>query len=137
VTPVETRSAPSPAQLRWFGLILAAVFGLVGALVWWHHAAVAAQGLWAAGLGLALAYYAVRPLRVPLYLAWMQLVAPIGWVVTHAALALIFYGLITPLGGLLRLVTRDRFGLRRDPSAASYWTAHDPGGDTARYFRQT
>jgi hypothetical protein len=89
------------------------------------------------GLGLAALYYAVRPLRVPLYLGWMQLVAPVGWVVTHAVLALIFYGLITPIGGLLRLATRDRFGVRRDPSAKSYWTAHDPGGDTARYFRQT
>ena len=67
----------------------------------------------------------------------MQAVAPIGWVVTHLVLATIFYGLITPMGAIMRLFGRDRLHRSFDASAESYWIAHDPSGDTARYFHQT
>ena len=96
-----------------------------------------ARVLWGFGLGLAALYYALPPLRLPLYLGWMRAVAPIAWVVTHLVLALIFYGLITPLAAIMKLFGRDRLDRGFDPAAESYWSAHDPGGDTSRYFRQT
>ncbi len=135
---LEIRRLPTPADLRWFGLIMAAVFGVLGGVLWWQLEAVAvARVLWALGLGLMLLYYLIPPLRLPLYLGWMHGVAPIGWLVTHLVLGIIFYGLITPMGLIMRLFRRDRLQRKRDPSKESYWQDHDPGGDTARYFRQT
>ncbi len=117
---------------------MAAVFGVLGGVLWWQLEAVAvARVLWALGLGLMLLYYLIPPLRIPLYLGWMLGVAPIGWLVTHLVLGLIFYGLITPMGVIMRLFRRDRLQRKLDASAESYWQGHDPGGDTARYFRQT
>jgi hypothetical protein len=137
VTAVEIPTSPRRSDLRWFGVVVASFFGLLGGLFWWHDAIVAARVLWGVGFGLAALYYALPPLRLPLYLGWMHAVAPIGWVVTHLVLASIFYGLITPMGAIMRLFGRDRLHRGFDASAESYWSAHDPGGDTARYFRQT
>ncbi len=117
---------------------MAAVFGVLGGVLWWQLEAVAvARVLWALGLGLMLLYYLIPPLRLPLYLGWMHGVAPIGWLVTHLVLGLIFYGLITPMAVIMRLFRRDRLQRKLDASEESYWQGHDPGGDTARYFRQT
>lgn len=135
---IEINRTPSRAERRWFGVIVLVFFGILGGIAWWQFAAAAwARGLWGAGLLLAAAYYAIPPLRLPFYLLWMHAAAPIGWLVSHAVLAIIFYGLITPMGVLMRLFGRDAMSRRFEPARASYWTEHDPGGDTARYLRQT
>ena len=136
-TATEIRTSPSPSDLRWFGVIVATFFGLLGALIGWWGGGTASRILWGVGLGLAALYYALPPLRLPLYLGWMRAVAPIAWVVTHLVLALIFYGLITPIGAIMRLFGRDRLHRDFDPAVESYWSAHDPSGDMARYFHQT
>jgi len=137
VALIEIRS-PSRTDLRWFGAIVLAFFGIVAGIAWWSfHAAGAARGLLATGALLAAAYYAIPPLRVPLYLLWMHAVAPIGWLVSHAVMAFIYYGLIAPMGLGMRLFGRDTMARRFEPAAGTYWTEHDPGGDPARYLRQS
>ncbi len=42
-------------------------------------------------------------------------------------LLLLFYGLLTPLAVLLRLLRVDVIGRRFDPRAASYWHERGPG----------
>ena len=77
---VDFNRAPSKNELRWFGLIVLAFFVLVGSVVQWQlEATRAARLLWGVGSGLALLFYLVRPLRLPIYLAWMNAFAPIGW----------------------------------------------------------
>ena len=131
------RTLPRRADLRWFGVILAAFFGGVGAVVWWAGAGGAARALWGIGAGLAASYYLLPPLRLPLYLVWMRVVHPLGWVVTRLLFAVVYYGLVLPSGLAARLLGRDRLQLRRDPPRDSYWSAREPGGDLDRYFRQT
>lgn len=135
---MSTPATATRAELRWFGLILLALFGLVGGLVLWRLDALrVAAGLWGFGLALAVVYYSVPPLQRPLYHTWMRAVQPIGWLVSHALLAIVYYAMVTPLGLSMRLFGRDKLERGFDKEAATYWTEHDPGGDTARYFRQT
>ena len=130
--------APSGSQLRYFGLVLLAVFAAVGTLLLWRFDSwLAAQILWGVGLGLSVLFYLIRPLRLPMYLGWMNAVAPIGWAVSHLVLALIYYLVLTPTGVVMRLFRRDLMKRQLDTSAQTYWSEHDPGTDTARYFRQS
>lgn len=134
---VEIRKDPSAAELRWFGLIAAGFFGVIGAIALWRFdAAGAARTLWAVGGGLAVVYYAVPPLRRWLFVGWMAAVFPIAWTISHLVLAAAFYLVLTPIGLLMRLVGRDPMERRFRPDAPSYWIEHRTGQEPSRYFRQ-
>ena len=113
-------------------------FGVIGWLVGWRFEANGWRlGLWCAGLGIALLYYLAKPLRVPLYLSWMAIFAPVGAAVSTLLLAMIYFGVLTPIAKTMALLGRDRLEGRFDPTISSYWKPYDASGDLERYFRQT
>lgn len=135
---MQQERSPSRSELRFFGVVVLALSAVLGALAWWRFDAPgAARALLGVGLGFAVLYQALPPLRIPLWMAWMTLFTPVGRLVSHALLALIYFGLVTPIGLVMRLVGRDRLGLRPGRGAASFWSEHDPASDVGRYFRQT
>lgn len=69
------------------------------------------------------------------YTAAMLIAFPIGWVVSQLVLALIFYGLITPLALVSRWRGRDVL-LRARPDSQSLWLPKEQPQDLRRYFRQ-
>jgi len=83
------------------------------------------------GLGLARP----RALR-PLFVGWMMLAFPIGLLVSHVALAVMFYGLVTPLALVFRLAGRDPLALKWSRDARSYWQPKPEPTDVRRYFKQ-
>ena len=90
------------------------------------------------GLGGGAALVAwLRPQALRLVFVLLSLaVYPIGFVVSHFILLLLFYGVITPLGVLGRLVAPDPLSLGRDEAAASYWRERHWRRDKASYLRQ-
>ncbi|MCC7390260.1 MAG: hypothetical protein IT431_16010 [Phycisphaerales bacterium] len=95
---------------------------------------VGCAGVGLAGAGLTLAS---RPRGAALYRAWMLGAMPIGWVLSHAMMLAVFYGVVTPVGLLVRAAGRDPMTRRFDRSAGSYWVKHEPGADPGRYFKQS
>jgi hypothetical protein len=61
---------------------------------------------------------------------------PFGWAVSHLLLAILFYGLFTPLGLIFRLLGRDPLRRQRPLEQASYWTMKPAATDVRGYFRQ-
>lgn len=57
----------------------------------------------------------------PLYLLLIVVGYPIGWLVTTLALLAFFYGLVTPLALLLRLVGHDPLRRSTRPGERTYW----------------
>lgn len=72
----------------------------------------------------------------PIFVAWMVLAFPIGWTVSLITLAVMYYGLFTPLGLYFRLIGRDPLERKLDPSAETYWTPKATPADPRRYFQQ-
>lgn len=79
----------------------------------------------------------------PIYLLWMAVVYPLGFVVSHLALGLVYYAVITPIGVYRRSVHGDSLQRSFDDSSGettcnsndSYWEEiPQPKADT--YFRQ-
>ena len=58
----------------------------------------------------------------PIYVGWMVLAFPIGWTVSQVILAVMFFGLFTPIGLVFRLIGRDPLHRARRPGVESYWT---------------
>lgn len=90
-------------QLREFGLLVGTVFGVIG--TWPLVVNGEPVRLLAIGLGGALIFLgSLFPLVLaPLYKAWMWIGHILGWINTKILLAIVFYGLITPMGILFRL----------------------------------
>ena len=112
---------------RSFGVVFAAVFTLIacwplffgGALRWWAVAVAAIFALLAT----------VKPgLLAGFNRQWMKLGVLLGKVVSPIALGLLFYGVITPIGAVLRLAGKDPLRLKFDRGADSYWIRREPPG---------
>src|SRR4249919_4217018 len=96
---IDINRNPSRRDLIWFGLLLVVFFGVVGALVFWRvQSPIAARIIWSLGTILGIVYFAVRPLRHPLYLGWMSVFYPIGWTVSRLIMGIIFLLVLMPIG---------------------------------------
>jgi hypothetical protein len=130
-------SDPPLRDLRLFGGLWTPILLLV--LAW-----IGGRGGWppaATGLvvGAAAAISLVGWLRPgwvrPLWLVLMAVAFPIGFVVSHLLLTLVWLLVFTPIALGLRLAGKDPLRLRRDPAATSYWVDHEQTEDVGRYFR--
>ncbi len=128
---------PPEKTLRQFAWLWLAFF--VG-LATWEGIVRQRSSLAAAFAALALSVGPlgiVRPYTLrPIYVAWMVLAFPIGWTVSQAILALMFYGLFTPIGLIFKIIGRDPLHRARVPSLESYWSAKPTPDNPRRYFRQ-
>ena len=134
---VEIKLKPSRRELKWFGLWMSLFLGAVGMVIYFKvEAEGVAYAIWIVAGLLTTIYYALRPMRRPIYLGWMYTFYPLGWTISHLVLALVYYMIITPIGVVLRLFGHDSTQRKRDPHASTYWTARRHGESNTRYFRQ-
>src|ERR1017187_4002693 len=79
----------------------------------------------------------IRPAAMRwLFVGVTVLTFPIGWVVSQIMLAIMFYGIITPLALWFRLRGRDLLARKPTPSRASFWAPKHTPDDMGAYFRQ-
>jgi hypothetical protein len=92
-----------------------------------------------AGLALAVGPVGLMWPQVirPLYVFLTAITYPIGWVVSHVLLAVLYFGIFTPFAVAFRLVGRDVLGRRKRPGQSSYWTPKPAPVDVRSYFRQS
>jgi len=134
---LQTHHAPTPGELRLFGVLQLVFLGLLGGMLLHRTGSWAlATVVWTMTLLLSAFYYAVPTARSLVFQTWMTLVYPIGWVISHALLVVLFYGVLTPIGWLLRLCRYDGLQKHLDRSTSTYWTSHHPIEDPKRYFQQ-
>jgi hypothetical protein len=128
---------PSNRMLHQFGAIWTVFFGVVGVLVWRKTGvATRAVEIWAGAGGLALVGLLYPPVMRWLFVGLSYATYPIGWTLSHLILALVYYGIVTPIGVVMRWLGRDPMLREFDRSAASYWVPRRGTADTHRYFRQ-
>jgi len=137
---------PTSRELRQFGCIALAGFALLGGWIHWRGslfgfdlglaALTVSYIFW--GLGALTALFAVLAPKAnrPLYVLLVLVTWPIGFVVSHVIMAVVFFGIITPIGLLFRVLGRDPLHRRFEPQAKSYWVPHKPPENVERYFRQ-
>ncbi len=114
---IELNLNPSKRDLRIFSLAALVFLAFVGWVVWRKSGSATAGGtVVAVGVLLATLGLSVPRAVRPVFIALMIINYPIGWVVTHVVMALIFYLVVTPLGVIMRLSGRDPMERRFDPA---------------------
>ena len=129
---------PSTKQLRQFaGIWFPAFCGLVGWSIGQKtgHWSGVEIGWVLAGL-LSVGGLVLPALIRPIFVGLILLTFPIGWVVSHLLLGLIFYGVVTPIGLILRISGHDPLQLKK-PSGNSVWKTSVGKTDATRYLRQS
>ncbi len=135
---VGTNRDPTLKQLNQFGLIWMGFLTIFGAVAWFRLGSPAlAKGLWVAAVVVpAIGWLAPSFMRF-VFLGMSYAGWPVGFVVSHVVLAVVYYMVVTPIGLTMRLFGYDPMTRRRDPGAESFWV---PRGEDDRgpesYFRQ-
>lgn len=70
------------------------------------------------------------------YVVLTAVTLPIGLVVSLILMGAFYFGLITPLGLVFRLLGRDVLCRKFDPKASTYWAPHEQTKNVERYFQQ-
>ncbi|MFO1076547.1 MAG: hypothetical protein U1E73_02340 [Planctomycetota bacterium] len=100
----------------------------------WSHPVV----LWLAAVGVVqlLAFLAgVQVLTRWLYVVLVTISWPIGFLLSHVLMGIVFYLVITPMGLAFKLVGRDAMGRKFDPKVASYWHRRAKLREPKSYFK--
>ena len=134
---LERRKDPTARELRWFGLVVWPFFLLIAALLYFRaELRSVAVVVLSAGTAWLVLYTLIEPLRRPCFLLWMAAVHPLGWLLSHLLLGLVYYLLITPIGLLLRLAGHDPTARKFEPDRATMWHERQEAPPPERYFRQ-
>lgn len=128
---------PSDKVLRQFAGLSLAIFG---ALSVWNglvqHRPLAGWAFLALALTIG-PIGLVWPKAVrPIFVGWVILAFPIGWLVSNLALGLLYFGLFTPMALFFRLIGRDPLRRRARPPVESYFQPRTTPTDLRSYLRQ-
>ena len=127
---------PTTRVLRQIAAAWLVFFLLLAANQWWRH------GHPTAGMALgAVALLGIVGLFKPAALRWLFVGAtvatfPIGFVVSHILLGVMFYLVFTPLALVFRWRGRDELQLRRRREKSSFWVTRPEPPPAGRYLKQ-
>jgi polyferredoxin len=133
---IQPNWAPKKKQLRQFAVISLFGFGLIGFMLKWKFGLETAPlVVWGIGV-VTFVSGLIAPITVfPIYTILMVITLPIGWVVSNLFLRILFYGIMTPFGFVLKATGRDPLKMKR-PDTGTYWDDRSQRKDLSSYYRQ-
>lgn len=137
---------PDDRTLRQFGFIALFGFSFLAAIAWFEVLIFSfglgewrpvVAGTFAALGAIATLFSLVAPrANLPIFIGLTVLAYPIGFVLSYLIMGFLFFGMITPLGLVFRLIGKDPMNRRFEPEATTYWSDPRPRRGKESYFRQ-
>ena len=112
---------------RSFGVVFAIVFLLIALFPLLQGHALRLWALGVSGTLLVVAFLLPALLALPNRL-WLRFGLLLNSVVSPVAMGVLFFGVITPTGWVMRGIGHDPLRLKFDASASSYWIKREPPG---------
>jgi len=139
---VKLNWKPSPKELRQFGAIFGSGFLLIGLVkyfwIWdWLFERNEKLGLIFILIGIvggAIGLTGTK-LALPLYWVWVGIAFVLGNIMSRVVITLIYYGVITPISVVARLLGRDKLQLKKR-AVQSYWQDISLPHEPEKYERQ-
>src|SRR5262245_32011532 len=130
----EIEKNPPRQALRKLAVTFFVGFSLLAAIAWWRSRSGVALVFFASGIALASLALAPKIGRY-VHIAWHALVVTIGLFTSPIVFALVFFGVVLPIGFAQRLLGRDVLG-RRTKRRESYWQKVPKRREREGYFHQ-
>jgi len=115
-------------DLRKFGITMTVILGILTGITMY-------KGSWSFPylLVLTLGFLIIgilKPLLLKkIYIGWMAIAVTMGFFVTKIILSLLFYGVFTVIGIIVRLLNRDMLDQNYEANAETYWKKHEKPQD--------
>ncbi len=124
-------------EQRKFGLLVGAVFIIIGAIRWAIHGFVGIPYIWW-GIGGTLILLGILFPKIlqPVFFLWMKLAEALNWVMTRLFLFVAFYLVITPTGILYRLFKEDPLNRQWLSKDVTYWNDVEMQPENIDEFRR-
>lgn len=119
---------------RSFGWTFTGIFVIAGVYGLWQGGGALA-GLLALAAVTAIVTLTRERWLTPLNRGWMAFGELLGRVVSPIVLGVIFFGVFTPAGVVMRLFGRDAMCRRFDAATKTYWVKRDPPGPADGSYR--
>jgi hypothetical protein len=123
----EREEPVKPGSQRSFGIVMAAVFGLLSLVSWWHHG-MAWHWMSAIAAIFLIAALVVPAALKPLNWLWFKIGMLLHAVVSPLVMGLMFYLAVLPTGLVMRALGNDLLRLKHEPDSDSYWIVREPAG---------
>jgi hypothetical protein len=134
---IEINRNPSPSQLRQFAILWLVFVAGLGLGAWFRlDNRTAAVILWALAMIVPIAGRLFPPFVRAVFVGLSLAAFPIGFVLSHVILAVVYYLVLTPVGLAMRLLRYDPMHRAFEPDRESYWVSRDPHPDPKQYFKQ-
>jgi saxitoxin biosynthesis operon SxtJ-like protein len=124
----------SRGEARRFGLVVGSAFLVLGTLAWWRGRPLASQVFWVVGAALILFGMVLPAALRPVHRAWMGLALTISKVTTPIFLGIVYFGIITPVGLVRRVLGQDP--LKRKRTGDTFWVPLKAGQKQSDMKRQ-
>lgn len=124
-------------EQRKFGLLVGAVFIVIGMIRWAIHGFVGIPYIWW-GIGGTLILLGILFPKIlqPVFFLWMKLAEVLNWIMTRLFLFIVFYFIITPTGILYRLIKGDPLNRKWLSKDMTYWDEVEMQPENIEEFRR-
>lgn len=112
---------------RSFGLVFTVVFAIIGLLPLFSGHGLRTWALIVAA-GIAAVTFLASDVLAPFNRLWAKFGLLLHRITSPLVLGIMFFGVITPMGWMMRALGKDLLRLKLDPAAPSYWIARTPPG---------
>lgn len=128
---------PSRKDLNVFGAIWLVFFSVVAFLIWRrtgnHTVAALVFGV---AVAVPLVGWILPRFMRCVYLGMTYASFPIGFTISFLLMVVIYYGIVFPLGLMMKICRYDPMTRKLDEAAPSYWIEHKQQKEVKTYFRQ-
>ena len=133
---IQINRHPKPKDLRVFATLWLIFLGTFAGLALRAGKPTLATLLVSLALIVGVLGLIAPPTIRLIYLGAVYVTFPIGFIMSHVILGIVYYLLITPIGLLMRLLGRDPLQRRFDPKRTSYWEPKTESRSPASYLKQ-
>ena len=122
-------------EIRKFGIVIGSILLIIGVILLWKRN-IYYPILMIIGVFLFVGGLSIPIILKPIYIIWMIFATIMGWLMTRFILSLLFYGLITPISLIARLMGKKFIYLRWDKINNSYWNYRSNKVQNVDYEKQ-
>jgi hypothetical protein len=135
--PVRYHRKLAVGSERSFGIVFAILFAVIGLLPLYRGGVVRWWAIAVGAIFLTCASLAPGLLR-PFNYLWLKVGALLHYVVNPVIIGVLYFGVLVPIGFLMRVFGKDLLNLKFDKTRNDYWIPRDPssprpGGMTKQF----